>query len=312
MNSGTWWRRGLPALALLAGALAQGPAVAEVVDDDLLLQRIEQGCERLRAAGALLSLRALRDGIAAPPPALAAAAPAASALPPATLRARLLRSTWIVGHYAHCDECDGWHFSASTGFAVHADGVLATCAHLLADEPALAPAAQPLLAAADWQGQVFAVTQVLALDADHDVVLLRCTATDLVPVPVRSDVGVGEPVYCLSNPDHMFATFTAGNVSRRYRWRGPAPGTVAVAAGADHAPPPLTEPGRVFLQVACEFAGGSSGAPIVDGSGNLVGIAQSTTTVTAAADAAGAEVQMVARTAVPAAALLELLRGRPR
>jgi hypothetical protein len=70
---------------------------------------------------------------------------------------------------------------------------------------------------------------------------------------------------------------------------------------------PLLPP-RAFLQVTCEFAGGSSGAPIVDAMGNVVGIAQSTRSVAVDHDAAQLEVQMVARTASPASALLRLLR----
>jgi hypothetical protein len=63
-----------------------------------------------------------------------------------------------------------------------------------------------------------------------------------------------------------------------------------------------------MLQVTCDFAVGSSGAPITDDRGNVVGIAQSTTTVLVDPDAEPAETQMVARSAVPAQVLRALAK----
>ena len=300
-----------------AASAATEPA-ADVVDDEALLARIEAACERLRVGGELRSVAALRDGAAGRRCALPTVPPRTTPLPPPQLREAVLGSTCIVGHYYRCDSCDGWHFTASTGFAVARDGVVATCWHLLEDDgPPALPSLPSLLAVADWQGRVAAVTAVLAADPDRDVAVLRCTATDLQPLPLRT-ARTGERVWCLSNPDHMFATFSEGLLARRYVVRGPAPGTGAPAgpdatrpaAGAAHAPVPLpVGPGREFLQVTCDFGAGSSGAPIVDQCGNLVGIAQSTATVVADPTAAVAETQMVARTAVPADALAALLRA---
>jgi len=286
----------------------------DVVDDEALLVRIEAACERLRVGGELRAVTALRDGAAGRRCALPAAPPRTTPLSSPDLREALLGSTCIVGHYYRCDACDGWHFTASTGFAVARDGAVATCWHLLEDDGP--PALPSLLAVADWQGRVFAVTEVLAADPDRDVAVLRCTATDLQPLPLRT-ARAGERVFCLSNPDHMFATFSEGLLARRYVVRGPAPGTGAPAgpdaarpAAGEHAPvTPPVGPGREFLQVTCDFGAGSSGAPVVDQCGNVVGIAQSTATVVADPDAAVAETQMVARTAVPAAALAALLRA---
>jgi len=178
-----------------------------------------------------------------------------------------------------------------------------------------------LLFVADFDGQVAAVSRVVASDAAYDIAVLQCETKSFTPLPLRSEVEPGERVYCLSNPDHMFGTFTEGLVSRVYVVRGEAPGTGPEPAenedGNADAPQhdlsksmaqdPLLPP-RAFLQVTCEFAGGSSGAPIVDAMGNVIGIAQSTRTVAVDPDAEQLEVQMVARTASPSSALLRLLR----
>lgn len=284
--------------------------VDEAIDDGRLLQEIERRCEELRAAGSMRTIAELREGadgkrVAFEPP---AAAGVALQLP--ALRERLLRSVCVVGQYFRCTECDGWHASASSGFAVTADGLVATCFHVLEEDPVeLAEGREelpsPYLFVADWRGRVFPVTEVAAADASHDVAVLRCGATGLEPLPLRTGARTGERVACLSNPDHWFAVFTEGIVARRYVVRGPAPGSESEAETAHAAAPP--GPGSTYLQVTCDFAGGSSGAPVVDLAGNVLGLAQSTSTLSSFAPGSDyGEVQMVARTAVPVEALLRL------
>ena len=66
-----------------------------------------------------------------------------------------------------------------------------------------------------------------------------------------------------------------------------------------------------WLHVTCEFAKGSSGGPIVDVMGNVVGIAQSTSTVVYDEAAEPIDTQMVFRIASPASALLALFLTPP-
>jgi S1-C subfamily serine protease len=324
------------AVALLSSSLvvAQEPAKSQAtpkviasataaIDDEALLLAIEAQCEALRTSGALKSVRQLLqpDAIAAPEgDAQKLPIVGVESLGPVAIRRSLMRSVALVGEYYHCVECDKWHANLSTGFAVADGRHIATCLHVLHGEPSEDGMA-PLLFVADFDGQVAAVSRVVASDAAYDIAVLQCETKSFTPLPLRSEVEPGERVYCLSNPDHMFGTFTEGLVSRVYVVRGEAPGTGPEPAenedGNADAPQhdlsksmaqdPLLPP-RAFLQVTCEFAGGSSGAPIVDAMGNVVGIAQSTRSVAVDPDAAQLEVQMVARTASPASALLRLLR----
>jgi S1-C subfamily serine protease len=301
-------------------AVASAPAA---IDDEALLLAIEAQCEALRTSGALKSVRQLLqpDAIAVPEgDAQKLPSVGIEALGPVAIRRSLMRSVALVGEYYHCVECDKWHANLSTGFAVADGRHIATCLHVLHGEPSEDGVA-PLLFVADFEGQVAPVSRVVASDAAYDIAVLQCETKSFTPLPLRSEVEPGERVYCLSNPDHMFGTFTEGLVSRMYVVRGEAPGTGPEPAenedGNADAPQhdlsksmaqdPLLPP-RAFLQVTCEFAGGSSGAPIVDAMGNVVGIAQSTRSVAVDPDAAQLEVQMVARTASPASALLRLLR----
>jgi hypothetical protein len=64
------------------------------------------------------------------------------------------------------------------------------------------------------------------------------------------------------------------------------------------------------LHVTLQFAKGSSGAPIVDATGAVVGIAQSTTTVVYDETAELVDTQMVFRTATPSSVLAALLPAK--
>ena len=156
-------------------------------------------------------------------------APATERLQPELLYARVRRSTLVVGHFYECKECQQWHFTAATGFAVSKDGVVASCWHLLTDDEEMPKAA---LVVADYDGHVWPVQEVLAASAVADVCLLRIQATDLEPLPVRAAARTGEHVWCLSNPDHQFGFFSEGMVARKYTSHGPAPGTEPKAGEA--------------------------------------------------------------------------------
>jgi hypothetical protein len=145
---------------------------------------------------------------------------------------------------------------------------------------------------------VWPVEHVVAADAAADVCVLSTPARDQVALPLRPAVAAGERIWCLSNPDHQFGFFSEGLVARRYVQREEGEG----------------EPERrtTWLHVTCDFARGSSGAPIVDAAGNVVALAQSTTTVVHDEDAVPPDTQMVFKTAAPAEAVLALLRPPER
>lgn len=286
----------LPA-SFAAALVAQEPAV----DDAELERRIVAACGELRERAELVTAAELTrqakatkslPGFTAPRP------PKAPPLAPAAedLRDRLLASVCVVGHYYLCAQCDEWHFSAASGFAAGAGGIVATCAHVL---PPGDDMREAYLVVADFGGRVAPVRRVLAADADRDLCVLATGLEALVPIPCAERVRVGQRLYCLSSPDHRFGYFSEGVLARRY---------LEPPGGDDGQPgdgPPVE-----WLHVTCAFAKGSSGAPIVDAMGHLVGIAQSTTTVVYDEDE-GLDVQMVFRSAVPAAALHALAREVP-
>jgi S1-C subfamily serine protease len=105
---------------------------------------------------------------------------------------------------------------------------------------------------------------VLAADTESDTCFVKIDAPGLKPLPMRTGVRAGERVYCLSHPGGYFFMFTQGMVARVNRKCN------EVLDEHGHTNGLLTRP-ILFLNVTAEFAPGSSGAPIADEAGNVVG-----------------------------------------
>jgi serine protease Do len=305
----------LPCLLLLQSALrAQAPAPPAYTDDDAIVAKITAACRELLATKALHEVQELRRAGAARRQCELEPAPLRTAdLAPPDVHDLVSRSVLIVGAFYLCKECNDWHFNGSSGFAI-GDHQAVTCWHVLADDPDMKTA---YLVAADTAGHVWPVRSVLAADTKGDVCVLDLDAKGLVPLPLTTDARVGERLWCLSHPDHHFGYFSEGMLARRMLWREPPPDDGKPARpGAPgqtpHAPPPqpaAADPGVPTLAVTTPFAKGSSGAPVVDARGNVVGVAQSTLTIVWDDDAAKPDTQMVIRYATPAALVLDLLRA---
>ena len=102
----------------------------------------------------------------------------------------------------------------------------------------------------------------------------------------------GAEIACYSNPDGSYGFFSQGIVSRYARSMNPA------------------DRGAVWMEVTCEYAKGSSGAPVLDLLGNVVGLVSSTRSIYYNTESDGDQrnFQMVRRHCVPAAALLDLVK----
>ncbi len=282
------------------GLRAQAQEV--VVDDELLELQITRACAELHRGKRLVPCSELTAEAAEAKPFVQPVVPVRTqVLMPVDLCASLRTSVRIVGHYYLCTECDDWHFSGASGFCVGTDGIVATCHHVLAPDETMREA---FLVVADLQGRVWPVEHVLASDALGDVCVLKTAETGCVPLPLARRVRQGERIFCLSHPDHQFGFFSEGLVARLYAQRDPLP-------EGSKAKPADQVAARPWLHVTCDFAKGSSGAPIVDATGTVVGIAQSTTTVVYDETAELMDTQMVFKTATPASVLQALLPAPP-
>ena len=130
-----------------------------------------------------------------------------------------------------------------TGFVVQADGWIATNLHVVA------PAAN--MRAVFGDGRKFAVVEVLGFDPERDVALLRIEADKLPVLPLGGDVSAGERVVAIGHPLGLSNTVSDGLIS-----------AVRVIA-----------PDVSLLQISAPIAPGSSGGPLFNERGEVIGIA---------------------------------------
>jgi len=188
-------------------------------------------------AGLALTGAAACGGATAPPiePApVAPAAPEPDDLSPQDIAARVGPSVVrIVGKG-----------SLGTGFVVREDGWIATNLHVIAGSKRLEVRLK--------DGREFTVVEVIAVDRQRDVAVVRIDAKQLEPISLgEREVSVGEPVVAIGHPLGLSDTVSDGLVS----------GVREVRDGLQ------------VLQVSAPIAPGSSGGPLIDREGKVIGIA---------------------------------------
>ena len=162
----------------------------------------------------------------------------------------------VVGGIYKCTKCKHWHAQCASGFVVRKDGLILTNLHAIEAFKKL-----EAVGVMTDDGRVFPVKAVLASNRLNDLVLLKVDAQRLSPLPVCDDVSVGATIYCLSHPvlpggkSNCFYTFSPGIVCGKF----------TLHADDDQA--------LNVLAVTAEYGPGSSGGPILNEHGAVVGVA---------------------------------------
>lgn len=255
-----------PLLLLLALNAAQA-ADRLVVDDDAFIEKATAAAKDLHKAGKLVPFTKLRSHLDRRDCEMKAPPLRTEKLPPREIYRLVRASTVAVATFFKCSKCDDWHFDTSSGF-VAADGIVSTCEHVVdfVDKEMK----EGFLAVADSTGAVYAVTEVLAANKNADTCLLRVPGLPLKPLALNPAAEVGDRVFCVSHPDGNHWMFTAGMLSRFFVNREAAPDDGKTVDRAKVLP-------SLYINITAEFSPGSSGAPVVDECGNVVGQVQSIT-----------------------------------
>ncbi|MDP7013517.1 MAG: serine protease, partial [Verrucomicrobiota bacterium] len=156
----------------------------------------------------------------------------------------------VVGGVYKCDKCTRWHVAPASGFLI-AEDLVVTNYHVV-DNPERSGLAVRL-----FDGRVFMVEDVVASSEQYDLVVLRLPKTGIKPIALGQAAPVGAKVDLISHPNHKFYTLSEGRVARYFvtqRNRRPVPA----------------------MAITADFGKGSSGAPVLNEDGQVVGVAAST------------------------------------
>ncbi len=249
-----WWLA--LALLLLHSATGLGRAGEQppVTDDQQIVTHFQREAEALLAAGRTVKLAELTNQLGRTSTKLKLARASRRRLSTDDMFRRTVESVVIVGRLFKCTNCPHWHVNPASGFALTRDGVVVTAHHVVNDGDGES------LLVMRRDGKVFPVTEVLAANARADVAILRAPGTGFRPLPLGDESPVGATVRVISHPEGRFFALTEGIVSRYYQ-TPPRQGSLAMMA------------------ITADFARGSSGGPVLDATGALAGVVQSTYTI---------------------------------
>jgi hypothetical protein len=263
-------------LALALYCTAAEPAY---VDDRALLNALTRQVQQLNEAKKLTPFKLLREQLGRTECRVPLPAPPQKPLAAPELYRRAQESVLIHCHLFLCGKCSKLHVNASTCFPLTADGICVANYHSFTNSNTVA------MAVATRDGRVFPVTEVLAVSRRDDTVIFRAATDKLAPLGLAS-AEVGEPVAVLSHPSGRFYVFTQGAVAR-YCLDGGAP----------------------RMHITADYAVGSSGGPVLNAAGAVVGMVASTQDVYAKQEHGQHDnLQMVVKLCVPASSIRKLIK----
>jgi len=260
--------------------------------DDERLRRIEDAARDLVKSGRAVPVNDLLAGAGVGPCRLELATPFEEALSSERLFERVRKSVVVVAALEPVGDGETHDISLATGFVLHPSGIIATNFHVV-DIPD-----SPVLAVETAAGSIHPVTEILAVSPFADIAICRIGGADgLQPLPLVAGAKPGQRLHALSHPDAALYSFTEGILSRYFVHRADGQAKTMFATTVD-------------------FAVGSSGGPLVDEAGNVVGMVSSTLAVYAQDDEAPdgrregpappGDFQMGLNMCVPAADILRL------
>ena len=259
VKAGDMWRVCMASWLLASVAWAQAPGVPIETGPAIANHDVQRGCTALRSAGALLSREAVTAQLDAPrPQPLALPAAQRTPLAPRDIYARARGALVRLGWFFRQPTGDAWWLNLADGYALTADGAVATCFHVVAAEKLTMR--EGYFVAVTPDGRVWPVSAVLAADRAMDTAIVRVSGATFQPLPLNDQTAPGDSVWLLSDPLVIAALFTEGIINRFF-WQAGHAGDAHALEGVKH----------LRLDVSCDWAPGSSGAAVLDVCGNCVG-----------------------------------------
>ena len=216
-------------------------------------------------------------------------------LTPSDMYKHLKRATVITACAYLCPRCSQTHLSESSGYLIDSKGIMVTNYHVVAQYGFMKNGNKPVgFFARLADGRTYAVKAVLASSKRNDLAVLQLETNGEANLPVLSlahSAKVGDHIYVLGHPKGMHYFFSQGNVTNKYFENAGDTGNKFL---------------REMMTISADYATGSSGGPVVDIFGNVVGTVSNTNMLMHSEQ--NPSVQMVVKNTVPVESLLKLVR----
>jgi S1-C subfamily serine protease len=281
----------MPILLLAGRTVGQG-----FTDDAKIAADYLHSVDSISAKGGTISAEEVQKALQAELSGvtLELAKPASKELTGHGLYEKAKSATVITGIAYLCPRCDNVHLSESTGYVIDPKGIIVTNYHVTAMYAFMHDGNQPKgFVARMANGRTYAVKAVLASSKKNDLAVLQLdTHGDVLPALSLADSAqIGDKICILGHPKGIHYYFSQGNVNNKYMEE--------VGEGENKF-------FREMMSVSADYATGSSGGPVMDMYGNVVGTVANTRMFLHTNVDAG--VQMVLKNTVPVESLWKLIR----
>ena len=170
-----------------------------------------------------------------------------------------------VGSVFKCGKCNDWHVGQmASGWILSPDGLVVTNHHVLER------ADGNRYGVMTSDGAVYGVQKVVAADVVGDAAVIRIDTRgrSLPFLRLGPRAACGAPVTVISHPKGRFFSLTTGIVSRYHRmWYDEHPDRAKFKVGQTPA---------TWMTITADFAVGSSGGPVFNAAGEVVGMVSRT------------------------------------
>lgn len=191
--------------------------------------------------------------------------------PEQTLYDAVLPAVVVVGSIYKCNSCSDWHMGGmASGWLLADNGLVVTNHHVFSED------GSHRFGVMTADGEVFAITAILAADEDGDAVITQIDTRgrQLPSLAIGQRPACGDAVSVISHPAGRFYSLTKGTVSRYHRQQDEsatpsARGTALLTADNQNKAP-------IWMSVTADFAVGSSGGPVFNANGEVVGMVSRT------------------------------------
>jgi S1-C subfamily serine protease len=157
---------------------------------------------------------------------------------------RACESVFIVCSLYKVPDTDDWETALASAFAVTEDGVLTTSCHVFDNEDEA-----DAVIVMDIRKNVYAVQEILSANSHADTCLFRIDARKVTPLPLADDAEPGTRIRVLGHPGDSFYFYSNGTLANYER----------------------DSDGNTWMNITADFGQGSSGGPVMDEYGNVVG-----------------------------------------
>lgn len=259
------------------------------IHDAQLIQHITAEGHKLIDAGRTVPMPKLIEQLKPAPCRLALSSPSRTPASPAEIYRDRISGVLIVGSVYKCDKCSNWHCAAAGGFAITETGAFVTNYHVIKKEWGK----QQALVIMTADGMVFPVSKVLSASEHEDVAICQADMGDrkLAALALSAAAPVGSSVTVISHPESRWYTLSTGIVTRYYH-------EVHQNGAAARR-----------LSISADFARGSSGGPLFNEFGDVIGMVASTQSVYYDNENGQQKnLQMVFKQCIPAEAILGMIR----